>query len=221
MPGMWRLALQVFVVAMLLPDGTSDAAALLLELRVFNGTAEVTSHTRVTVHRAGDRGQPLAQATGGRNGIELQVPEGIYDVQAIEERDGQVVNIHWANRLVVMPYPDEAGRHLEVLNFKSGFGALQVRAPGGSPPDVTLYSGGARDKVLAVAVKGSGYSLFVVPAGVYDVMVKRADRTTSHTGVEVPRDRTRLWLVPESNETRSALTIDDVGPDRMRRPVRQ
>ena len=202
---MWR-ALQALAFVMLSSAEASDAAALLLELRVFNGTAEVTSHTRVTVHRAGDRGQPLAQATGGRNGIELQVPEGIYDVQAIQEQDGQVVNIQWANRLVVMPYPDEAGRHLEVLNFKNGFGALQVRAPGGSAPEVTLHSAGVQDRgtptlktrpITAVALKGPGYSLFVVPAGIYELTVNRGDRTTRHTDIEVPRNRTRLWLVPE------------------------
>jgi hypothetical protein len=195
MRGMWRPILPLFALAMLVPR-TPSGSALLLELRVFNGTAEVTSRTRVTVHRAGDRGQPLAQATGGQQGIELQVAEGIYDVQAIEERDGQVVNIQWANRLVVMPYPDEGGRHLEVLNFKSGFGALQVRAAAGSPPDVTLHSGGVRDRVMGVPLKGAGYSLFVVPAGVYDVEVKLGDKTTRHTGVEVPHDRTRLWVVP-------------------------
>ena len=204
-------ALLAFAFAAFLPAGSSNAAALLLELRIFNGVEEVTSRTRVTVHRAGDRGEPLAQTTGGRNGIELQVPEGIYDVQAIEERDGQVVNIQWAHRLVVMPYPDEAGRHLEVLNFRSGFGALQIRAPEGAPPEVTLHSGGARDQTAgvsrrleAVAAKGPGYSLFVVPAGTYDVTVKRGDRTTRHTGVEVPRDRTRLWLVPDEPRSEPA-----------------
>ena len=210
MRGMWRPFLLLFALSIPLPAGLSNVPALLLELRIFNGTVEVTSRTRVTVHRAGDRGQPLAQASGSgsQHGIELQVPEGIYDVQAIEERDGQVVNIQWANRLVVMPYPDEGGRHLEVLNFKSGFGALQVRAADGAPPDVTLHSGGVPEKVLGVPLKGPGYALFVVPAGVYDLTLRRGGKTTRHTGVEVPGDRTRLWVVPNQTmvQTRRPLS---------------
>ena len=184
------------VVLLLLTAGTPASSGLLLELRVFNGPQEVTSAARITVHPAGDRGEPLAQTTGRGGAIELEVPPGIYDVQAIEERDGRVVNIQWAHRLVVMPYPDEGGRHLEVLNFKPGYGALQIRAPGGTVPEVTLYSGGAQNRVAGGPMPGPGYVLFVVPAGVYNVTVKRGDRTTRHTDVEVPRDRTRLWLVP-------------------------
>jgi hypothetical protein len=181
---------------MLLPAGTSGSSALLLELRVFNGPVEVTANTRITVHRAGDRTKPLVQTTGREGGIEMRVPEGIYDVQAIEEREGQVVKIQWAHRLVVMAYPDEKGRHLEVLNFEPGFGALQVRTQGGELPEVALQSGG-HDRVAGAPLKGAGYTLFVVPAGSYDVTVRRGDRLTRHTAVEVPRDRTRLWLIPE------------------------
>lgn len=171
---------------------------LLLELRVFNGQAEVSSRTRVTVHHAGDRGKPVAVTAGGPAGVELQVPEGIYDVQAIEERDGSVVNIQWANRLVVMPYPDEGGRHLEVLNFMAGFGALQVRASGGGlMPDIALLTAGGTSKEAAKAMKGEGYLLFVAPAGTYDVLVRRGERSVRHSGIEVPRDRTRLWIVPD------------------------
>ena len=188
----------------------SGSSALVLELRVFNGPVEVTANTRITVHRAGDRTKPLVQTTGRGGGIELQVPEGIYDVQAIEERDGQVVNIQWAHRLVVMAYPDEKGRHLEVLNFEPGFGALQVRTPDGEMPEVALQSGSGRTRVAGGPLKGAGYTLFVVPAGSYDVTVRRGDRTTRHTDVEVPRDRTRLWLIPEvqpkpRSQTRSLL----------------
>ncbi len=107
---------------------------LTLEIRVFNGAEEVTPLTRVTVHRAGERGDPLAQTLSADGRVALLVPAGIYDVQAIHERDGRVKNIRWANRLVVMPYPDEQGHHLEVINFKNGFGALQVAAAKGNGP---------------------------------------------------------------------------------------
>jgi hypothetical protein len=179
--------------------GPQSPGQLLLELRVFNGQAEVSSSTRVTVHRAGDRGKPMAVIAGGPAGVELQVAEGMYDVQAIEERDGNVVNIQWANRLVVMPYPDEGGRHLEVLNFRAGFGALQVRAGGGATPEVVLHAAGS-NKEAAKATTGPGYVLFVVPAGSYDVLVRHGDRSVRHSGVEVPRDRTRLWIVPEDKQ---------------------
>jgi hypothetical protein len=180
------------LVALVL-GGPQAGSGLVLELRVFNGQAEVSSATRVTVHRAGDRGKPVAVIAGGQAGVELEVPEGIYDVQAIEERDGSVVNIQWANRLVVMPYPDEGGRHLEVLNFQAGFGALQVRGTPGGTPEVALQTG---SKEAARAIQGQGYILFVVPAGTYDVLVRRGERSVRHSGIEVPRDRTRLWVVP-------------------------
>ena len=180
------------LVALVL-GGPQAGSGLVLELRVFNGQAEVSSTTRVTVHRAGDRGKPVAVIAGGQAGVELEVPEGIYDVQAIEERDGSVVNIQWANRLVVMPYPDEGGRHLEVLNFQAGFGALQVRGTPGGTPEVALQTG---SKEAARAIQGQGYIRFVVPAGTYDVLVRRGERSVRHSGIEVPRDRTRLWVVP-------------------------
>ena len=116
---------------------------LTLELRTFNGTDEVTAQTRATVHRAGDRGEPLTHANPANGRIEPAArPPGIYDVQAIHERDGRVLNIRWANRLVLMAYPDEAGHHLEVINFKNGFGALQVRADGRRPSGCRCLRGG-------------------------------------------------------------------------------
>jgi hypothetical protein len=168
---------------------------VLLEIRVFNGPEEVTRHTRVAVHAANDRSEPVATVAGGTGTIELTVSQGIYDVQAIHERDGQVVNIQWANRLVIMKYPDEGGRHLEVLNFRNGYGALQIRSAGGPPPDVSLHAAG--DKEIATRIAGPEYVLFVVPAGSYEVRVRRGARVSRYPGIEVPRDRTRLWLAPE------------------------
>jgi len=197
MRGMRPPLLTVLALALLLPAAAPVSATLLLELRVFNGPDEVTPHTRITVHRAGERGEPLAQAAGRDGPIELRVPEGIYDVQAIEERDGRVVNIQWAHRLVVMPYPDEGGRHLEVLNFRDGYGALQLRTAGATLPEVALRTAGRRNEAAGTPVRGTGYLLFVVPAGVYDVTVTRGERRDRHEGVEVPRDRTRMWMIPE------------------------
>jgi hypothetical protein len=173
--------------------GTSGT--LTLEVRVFNGSEEVTAHTRLTVHRAGDRTEPLAQVTSALGRAQLKIAPGIYDVQAIHEREGRVLNIRWANRLVLMPYPDERGHHLEVVNFKNGFGALQVRTTNDTRPDVSLHEPGQHDKPVANVVAGSVYALFVVPVGVYDLHVRSPSPGSWHHGIEVPLDRTRLWVL--------------------------
>ena len=173
------------------------APTLTLELRVFDGSEEVTAQTRVTVHRSGDRLQPVAQTNGRHGHIAVAIPPGIYDVQALREQHGRVLNIRWAERLVVMEYPDEAGRHLEVINFTNGYGALQVRHRGtDGQPAAAIFAPANHDRAAASAFQGIGYVLFVVPAGVYDVQTHSAGSATWHRGVEVPLDRTRLWFVP-------------------------
>ena len=174
----------------------APAEQLVLEVRVFNGLEEVTRQTRLAVHLAGERHESASHpTTHGDAGVELQVPAGIYDLQAIHEREGRVVNIRWANRLVVMPYPDERGRHLEVINFRNGFGALQVRADDGPPPEVAIYETTRRDKPAGPPLVGRAYTLFIVPAGIYDVQVRKGQKITWITGIEVPLDRTRLSIV--------------------------
>jgi hypothetical protein len=171
---------------------------LVLEVRVFSGLEEVTRQTRVTIHRAGDRHDSLPHLTKhGDASVELQVPAGIYDLQAIHERDGRVLDIRWANRLVVMAYPDERGRHLEVINFRNGFGALQVRSDDGPLPEVAIYESSKRDKPAGAPIASAKYALFIVPAGTYDVQVRKGPKVTWMTGIEVPLDRTRLSIVKE------------------------
>jgi hypothetical protein len=173
---------------------TSPAASLALELRVFNGPDDVTRESRVAVYRAGERADPLARSDVASGSLTFQVPAGFYDVQAFLERDGRVMAIRWAERLVVMAYPDEGGRHLEVINLKTGFGALQVRAkPGEAVPDVAIYVSGVRDRHAAARLAGEGYALFVVPSGSYDLLLRGA-RPAWHTQIDVPADRTRLWF---------------------------
>ena len=173
------------------------ASPLLLQVRIFNGSEEVTGETRITLHRAGDRGEPVAQAHSRDGRLEVPVPAGIYDLQAIRERDGRVLSIRWAQRLVVMPYPDEEGRHLEVINFTNGYGALQVRQRGATTaPDADIYAPTDHEKPLVTRAHGRDYVLFVVPAGQYDVLSRDADRVTWHREIEVPLDRTRLWFEP-------------------------
>lgn len=175
------------------PAGQADA--LTLEIRAFNGAEDVTGQTRMTVHRAGERKEALPHTRSGDGRVALQVPAGIYDVQAIHEREGRVVNIRWANRLVVMPYPDEAGHHLEIINFRNGFGALQLRAASGVPFEASLYYVGKRDKPAASPIATTGYTLFIVPAGSYDLQIRMRGKTTWHASLEVPLDRTRLSIV--------------------------
>jgi hypothetical protein len=168
-----------------------------LEVRIFSGAQEVTSETRVTVHRAGERREPLAQSVPRTGRLQIPVAPGIYDVQAIREREDRVVGIRWAERLVVMAYPDEGGHHLEVVNLETGYGALQVR--GKQPtavPDVAIYATGQRAKEATPRLIGDGYALFVVPAGRYDIRSQAGDAVAWHADIDVPLDRTRLWIVP-------------------------
>lgn len=193
---------------------SQELESIVLEIRIFDGATEVSAETRITVHRTGERTSPVAQMTPREGRLHIDVPPGIYDVQAIRERGGRVVSIRWAERLVVMPYPDEGGRHLEVVNFKNGYGALQVRASGaGALPDVSVYAEGEHDKPVAAPLPGDGYVLFVLPAGRYDIQTRMADQPAWHTGIDVPLDRTRLWLVPTGS---SSAKKDQVAA---RRPV--
>lgn len=191
---MWRAL--VLVAAASVFSGQAEPP-LLLQVRVFHGTEEVTAETRITVHRAGDRGEPLGQISGREGRLEFTVAPGIYDLQAIRERDGRVVSIRWAERLVVMPYPDEEGRHLEVVNFMNGYGALQVRQREiQGLPDASLYAPADHQTPAGARVEGTDYVLLVARAGTYDVQTRTAGRITWHRDIEVPLDRTRLWFVP-------------------------
>lgn len=173
---------------------------LTVELRVFLAAEEVSGDTRVTLHRAGERTAAIAPAPGHEGRHVFAVPAGIYDAQAVRERDGRVLNIRWAERLIIMPYPDEGGRHLEVVNFTNGYGALQVKTTQpGQLPELAIFSAGERTRAAGAPVPNrhnEDYVLFVLPAARYDVQIKGGTRPTWHTDLEVPLDRTRLWLIP-------------------------
>ena len=189
------IRLSLLALALLLSQ--SGQQMLTLEIRAYRGTEDVTHETRITVHKAGDRGQAIARvAIGGPRTV--KVPPGIYDAQAVHEQDRRVVSIRWAERLVVMPYPDEAGHHLEVINFTPGYGAIQMRAATGQKPvvELALYAAGDRSLPVAPPSWHDMYALFVVPANQYDVQIKQGARTGWHTAVDVPLDRTRLLIVP-------------------------
>jgi hypothetical protein len=172
--------------------------SITLEVRTFDGPTDVSEVTRVIVHRAGDREQPVGRVDLGPNRT-VTVSPGIYDAQAIREKSGRVVNIRWAERLMVMAYPDEKGHHLEVVNFQSGYGALEVRGASGRGPEavVALFAPLDHNRPAAQPAINPRYALFVVRAGEYDVFVRRGARDSWYTGIDVPLGRTRLWLVPE------------------------
>ena len=173
-------------------------APIRTEFRIFDGTAEVTAETRLRVRPTGstEAGQLVEGAQ-----LMVDLPAGIYDVQAIRQRAGQAANIRWAEKLVVMAYPDEAGRHLEVINFANEHGALQLRWADGQPSDpaglaVTVARAGENRPTSARLLHGPGYVLLVLPAGAYDVRVTSPGRDpVVLTGVEIPADRTRMKVV--------------------------
>ena len=158
----------------------------------------MTAETRLTVYQRRRTHRSLAQVSRAQGTVSRRRWRQIPTLQLIQERTGRVLNIRWAERLVVMQYPDEAGHHLEVVNFKPGLGALEIRSKQpGTTPDVALYPPGVRDKEAATRIEGPGYALFVVPSGKYDILLRAGGRSTWTTDVDVPLDRTRLWLAPD------------------------
>ena len=168
-------------------------ATVRLQIRVFNGPEEVTRQTRITVYRADNHAARIASSTSGLP-LDAAVPAGLYDAQAIREEDSRVVSIRWAERLVVMPYPDEAGVHLEVINFQSEYGALEVKGQGSI--SAALYAAGDRSREAVKPLNGNGYVLFVAPAARYDLRIEKGGQVSWHASIDVPRDRTRFWIVP-------------------------
>ena len=172
-----------------------------VEFRVFAGTEEITASTRLRIMPTGSRDAPLTVSEGKR--LIATVAPAIYDVQALRLRSGGIVAIRWAERLVVMHYPDEAGRHLQVINFDEGYGALQLRAAKGpiAAYDIAVFPAGNRTTPLGDPVEGDDYRLFVLQAGRYDIRVRPAGtraegeepRWLLH--IEVPANRTRMKIL--------------------------
>jgi hypothetical protein len=172
-----------------------------LQLRVFDGLTEVTRETRVRLFPAGRRGTPIRLTLGPDRAYEADVPVGLYDVQAIRTRSGSIAGVRWVERMLVQKYPDEYGRHLQVVNLKDGYGALQIRPDSGeaspagwsaiaTPPGVPATEAG---KARAMGPD----LLLVVAAGTYDVKVMLPSEEPAWiTGLEIPDQRTRLKTWP-------------------------
>lgn len=171
------------------------------EFRIFAGTDEITATTRLRLMPTGSRDR--AEVIDEGKPLVRSVAPGVYDVQALRLRPEGIVAIRWAERLVVMHYPDEGGRHLEVINFEAGYGALQFRAA--SAPiaayELTIYPAGDRTAASARPLEGDGYRLYVLKAGRYDIRVRLRETgddpqdTRWLLDIEVPADRTRMKQV--------------------------
>jgi hypothetical protein len=176
---------------------TQAGTAIECEFRAFDEAREVTAETRFRVFPRGVREGGTTLEQGDRQFVRLEA--GIYDVQAIRHSDGTVLSIRWLEHFMVMPYPDELGRHLQVVNFHPDYGALQLRQQNATTaPEASVYVTGDRDNPVGKSFPGEDYTLLVLPAGDYDIHVRQ--RTGSRQAqwlvdVEVPAGRTRLKIV--------------------------
>ena len=176
-----------------------------LQLRVFDGVNEVTRDTRVRLFPAGRRGTPIRLTLGADRAYEADVPVGLYDVQAIRSKTAgadAISGVRWVERMLVQKYPDEYGRHLQVVHLREGFGALQIRPEGTTPVPVGWSAIATPPGVPATEVakaRALGPDLlFVVPAGTYDVKVvlPTSAEPSWITGIDIPDARTRLKTWP-------------------------
>jgi hypothetical protein len=173
------------------------AEALSFDVRVFAGTAEVTADTIVSVFDAGSRTNPRRMPLAADGERRMSLPMGQYDVQLVQQDEGQVRAVRWTSLRLLVNYPGEYGRHLEVFNLQRGFGALQVRQAGVEESGrvgwrATLRPAGGGDPV-STAEHGDGYVLFVAPPGRYDVEISNASGAgTWIRGAEIHEDLTYL-----------------------------
>lgn len=183
------------------PAFPANGPTVRLQVRVFDGLEDVTRDTRLRLYPAGRRDESISLTLGPDQAFEADVVVGLYDVQAIREKAGEVTGVRWVERLLVQKYPDEFGRHLQVINLRSGFGALQIRpegegvsAPGWSA--VATPPGTPATEVARARPLGPDL-LLVVPSGTYDVKVTVPNAPPSWlTGIDIPDSRTRLKTWP-------------------------
>jgi hypothetical protein len=173
--------------------GVQTAPPLSLDIRVFNGAADVTRETTVTVFDTGTRtnGRPVPYLPSGER--QLPLPPGQYDLQLVRHQDGKVSGIAWSTLRLLVAYPGEAGRHLEVVNFAKDWGALQVRPERQSQSAAGTWSSRLLRKdgsEVARGVSGSGYQVLVAPAGAYDMVVEAPGLSPHRQAVEVKANLT-------------------------------
>lgn len=175
------------------------AAALSLGVRVFRGPTEVTRDTTVTVYEAGNRTHGTAVPAVGGAERQVRLPAGRYDLQLVQQQNGKVVGISWTSLRLLVDYPGEYQRHLEVINFERGWGALQIREAG-QPSDLPVEWQArltrADGSEVARGVPGDGYQVLVAPAGQYMLQVTRANGTRVTQQVDIRDNLTYLKTFP-------------------------
>ena len=188
------------IVILLAQETTAPVTA---EFRIFAGDEEITATTKLRIMPTGTREKSLTVGEG--KPLVTPLTPGIYDVQALRLRPEGIIAIRWAERLVVMHYPDEAGLHLEVINFQPGYGALQLRVKKGAIEqyELAVFPAGDRTTEGSEPIEGENYRLFVLKAGRYDIQVRPVATQQEPTvqwllDVEVPADRTRLKIIDGS-----------------------
>ena len=155
-------------------------------------STDVTRETRVRLYPAGRRGTPIKLTLGADRAYEADVPVGLYDVQAVRSRcrtrspacAGS--SACWSRSI-----PTSTGRHLQVVNLRDGFGALQIR-PDRAPPRRPAGRRSRRRPACPPPRSARRASLgpdllLVVPAGTYDVKVILPSAQPAWiTGIDIP-----------------------------------
>ena len=180
--------------------GAQSSAPIELRVRVFNGLEEITTHCRLAVYTADTREAPFIAALQDGTGHHVEVDPGLYDLHITWRVPDGTVAIEWATHLSVLRYPDEGGRHVEIVNLQTAFGALLVRPPStwlesDTEWSVRAFLPGGVGRAGFEPTDGSDHRLFILPAGSYDLVGRSGSTELSVTDVEVPAQRTRLKLL--------------------------
>ena len=173
--------------------GAQPAPPLALDVRVFRGAVEVTAETTVTVFPTGTRVNGRAAPIVPSGERQLPLTAGQYDLQLVQQTDGKVSGIAWTTLRLLVAYPGERGRHLEVVNFTKGWGALQIRPERPATDGSLAWSARLLRKdgsEVARGVPGQGYQILVAPAGLYDVAIATPGQPVRLQDVEVKENLT-------------------------------
>ena len=200
--GTERVTWFVVFVCLLAPAdaGAQSSAPVELLVRVFDGLEEITAHCRIAVYPADTRGVPLVPDLRPGTGHHVEVEPGLYDLQIIWRGPDDTVAIEWAEHLSVLRYPDEGGRHVEIVNLQPVFGALLVQPPvvwleTDRDWRVSAFLHGGVGRAGFEPADGTGHRLFILPAGRYDLVAGLGSTEVTVTDIEVPARRTRLTLL--------------------------
>ena len=197
-----RVARFVVLICLLAPAGAGAQSSAPVELivRVFDELDEITVHCQIAVYAADTRDAPLVLDLRPGRGHYVEVEPGLYDLQITWRGPGDTVAIEWAEHLSVLWYPDEGGRHVEIVNLQPVFGALLVQPPvtwleTDRDWRVSAFLHGGVGRAGFEAVDGTDHRLFILPAGRYDLVASLSSTELTVTDVEVPAQRTRLKLL--------------------------